>query len=371
MLLLPPWSILHSRLWKMQVPYLARHYRVVRSTVWHGGSDWPAVRHRTSPEYAADALAVMDVTATERAVVVSFSLSAGRGLLVTPERPPRPDRVAAQVFVCPTTPLSPFAPAAARRHIDASKRTPTATRGGPRRTLVRQRDYRGFLEFFFAEVFPEPHSTKQIEDAIGWALDTTAEPSITTRRASSGDASSDLQGPHSTKFGARCLVIQGAEDAIPSALRRVRCSPTALGSCPARAVGGFGPRSPTPATRRRSTSSSGSSSTRSVTPQGPRLTAGREARAGLQPALYVSSPIGLGHARRDVAIAAELRKLHPDLEIDWLAQHPVTNVLEARGERIHPGLRSSRTSPATSRMSAASTTCTASRPPANMDEILW
>ena len=53
-------------------------------------------------------------------------------------------------------------------------------------------------------------------------------------------------------------------------------------------------------------------------------------------ALYISSPIGLGHAQRDVAIAAELRTLHPDLEIDWLAQHPVTAVLEAHGERIHP-----------------------------------
>ncbi len=53
-------------------------------------------------------------------------------------------------------------------------------------------------------------------------------------------------------------------------------------------------------------------------------------------ALFVSSPIGLGHARRDVAIARELRRLHPDLEVDWLAQHPVTSVLEASGERIHP-----------------------------------
>jgi predicted glycosyltransferase len=53
-------------------------------------------------------------------------------------------------------------------------------------------------------------------------------------------------------------------------------------------------------------------------------------------ALYISSPIGLGHAQRDAAIAAELRKLQPDLEIDWLAQHPVTAVLEERGERIHP-----------------------------------
>ena len=54
-------------------------------------------------------------------------------------------------------------------------------------------------------------------------------------------------------------------------------------------------------------------------------------------ALYLSSPIGLGHAQRDVAIADELRLLRPDLQIDWLAQDPVTTVLQARGERIHPG----------------------------------
>jgi len=52
--------------------------------------------------------------------------------------------------------------------------------------------------------------------------------------------------------------------------------------------------------------------------------------------LYLSSPIGLGHARRDLAIAQELRKLEPDIEIDWLAQHPVTTVLEEAGERVHP-----------------------------------
>ena len=55
--------------------------------------------------------------------------------------------------------------------------------------------------------------------------------------------------------------------------------------------------------------------------------------------LYLSSPIGLGHARRDVAIAQELRQRHPDVEIDWLAQHPVTRVLEAAGERVHPASR--------------------------------
>ena len=69
----------------------------------------------------------------------------------------------------------------------------------------------------------------------------------------------------------------------------------------------------------------------------PRATTWTRSLARPRRALYISSPIGLGHAQRDASIAAELRKLQPDLEIDWLAQHPVTTVLEARGERIHPG----------------------------------
>src|SRR5204863_7027057 len=51
---------------------------------------------------------------------------------------------------------------------------------------------------------------------------------------------------------------------------------------------------------------------------------------------FVSSPIGLGHAQRDVAIARELRRKVPDLHIDWLAQDPVTRVLESEAEAIHP-----------------------------------
>ena len=73
-----------------------------------------------------------------------------------------------------------------------------------------------------------------------------------------------------------------------------------------------------------------------VVPPAPKVKTWTRALSRRRRALYVSSPIGLGHARRDVAIAKELRQLHPDLEIDWLAQHPVTTVLEAEGERIHP-----------------------------------
>jgi predicted glycosyltransferase len=56
-------------------------------------------------------------------------------------------------------------------------------------------------------------------------------------------------------------------------------------------------------------------------------------------ALFVCSPIGLGHVRRDLAIAEELRALHPGLQIDWLTQHPVTRVLAERGESVHPASR--------------------------------
>ncbi len=50
----------------------------------------------------------------------------------------------------------------------------------------------------------------------------------------------------------------------------------------------------------------------------------------------MSSPIGLGHARRDLAIADELRMLRPGLEVHSLAQHPVTELLCRRSELIHP-----------------------------------
>jgi spore coat polysaccharide biosynthesis predicted glycosyltransferase SpsG len=39
-------------------------------------------------------------------------------------------------------------------------------------------------------------------------------------------------------------------------------------------------------------------------------------------ALHLSSSIGLGHVTWDLAIAAELRRLAPELEILWLAAPP-------------------------------------------------
>src|SRR5690349_20772494 len=65
-LLMPAWSVVHSRCWKMQVPFLARHYRVItfdgRVTRWTRQPASPSAY--LSAEYHTDALAVMDATGT-------------------------------------------------------------------------------------------------------------------------------------------------------------------------------------------------------------------------------------------------------------------------------------------------------------------
>jgi UDP:flavonoid glycosyltransferase YjiC (YdhE family) len=52
--------------------------------------------------------------------------------------------------------------------------------------------------------------------------------------------------------------------------------------------------------------------------------------------LYVSGSVGLGHALRDLAIARELRRLDPGVEIAWLAGDPARKVIAEAGETLLP-----------------------------------
>lgn len=52
--------------------------------------------------------------------------------------------------------------------------------------------------------------------------------------------------------------------------------------------------------------------------------------------LYISGSIGLGHARRDLAIAREVRRLDPGIEIMWLAGEPARQVIAEAGETLLP-----------------------------------
>ena len=178
-LLLPTWSILHSRQWKGQIAYLARHFRVVVfDGRGNGRSDQP-----TEPaayderEFAADALAVLDATETESAVIVGYSLGAQRGLILATDHP---ERVEAAVFVGPSYPGG-GKPLDERARFTWEDELSTDEGWAKYNKHFWLRDYPGFVEFFFSRIFREPHSTKEIEDCVGWALETTAETLVTAQ----------------------------------------------------------------------------------------------------------------------------------------------------------------------------------------------
>jgi len=234
--LLPTWSIIHSRHWKMQIPYLARHFRVLTfDGRGNGRSDRPeGVAPYAEQEYAADALAVMDATDTEQAVLVSLSLGAQRALLLAANRP---ERVTAAAFISPSVSLGEPLPSRIVHSFEDVLGTDEGWAKYNRHYWVR--DYRDFLEFFFSQFFIEPHSTKQIEDCVGWGLETTPETLVDTRLAI-------VMGEEETRAlckRLRCpvLVIQGTEDAITGPSRGIEFAATTGGSLVLLEGSGHGP----------------------------------------------------------------------------------------------------------------------------------
>jgi pimeloyl-ACP methyl ester carboxylesterase len=326
-LLLPTWSVIHSRHWKCQIPYLARHFRVLTfDGRGNGKSDRPAgVEQYLESQFALDALAVMDATDTEDAVVVSLSLGAQRSLILAADHP---ERVTAAAFICPSVSLGKPLPSRIVYSFEDVLETDEGWAKYNRHYWLR--DYRSFLEFFFSQMFREPHSTKQIEDCVGWGLETNPETLVETRLAI-------VMGEDEVRAlcqRVRCpvLVIQGTEDAITGPSRGIELAEATRGNLVLLESSGHAPHARDPV----KVNGLLRDFAEVVTPPKPKVRQWTRALSRRRRALYISSPIGLGHARRDVAIANELRQLVPDLEIDWLAQHPVTEALEAEGERIHP-----------------------------------
>jgi pimeloyl-ACP methyl ester carboxylesterase len=233
--LLPTWSIIHSRHWKMQIPYLARHYRVATfDGRGNGRSDRPETGY-DEREFAADALAVMDATGTERAVLVSLSMGAQRALLLAAEEP---ERVDGAVFICPSVALGK--PLAARTIIARWDEELESDEGWAKYNRhYWLRDYRGFLEYFFSQMFTEPHSTKPIEDCIGWALETTPETLIATQLGETLDADATLA--LSARVHCPVLVIVGTDDAITGPGRGIALAEATGGELVALEGSGHGP----------------------------------------------------------------------------------------------------------------------------------
>jgi pimeloyl-ACP methyl ester carboxylesterase len=164
--LLPTWQIVHSRHWKAHVPYLARHFRVVtfdgRGT---GRSSRPVgARAYTDLECAADVVAVLDATGTDRAVLLALSCGPTWAIHTAADHP---DRVSGIVALAPSCGLDVAQPHRETYAWDGEYDTTEGWAKYNRRYWL-EGGYDEFAQWFFERMMSEAHSTKQIEDLVGW-----------------------------------------------------------------------------------------------------------------------------------------------------------------------------------------------------------
>lgn len=367
-LLMPPWSLASSRIWKMQVPYLAARHRVITvEPRGAGGADTPRrSRDYAEPELAADCLAVLDACGVERCTLVSHSRGAQRTLLLSTEHPDRVDGAVFAALLFPVTRPSTVARLSLTEPFKQLFRLPGAPIPGDVGELVRQfnapawrRDYPAFVRWFIARTASAPYSSRVWEEAVEWALEAGPEVLIASWLGPTPPMSRPRQRALAGQMRCPVLVISGTADRItPHADARALAAAArgqlyvieggdhaAIVRRPVEvnlALSGFlegldasSARHRHQDERRAPEATTGlapaSDGADTVAPP-PR----RRPGTGPGRVLYVSSPIGLGHVRRDLAIAQQMRELRPGLAIDWLAEDPVTRLLSAAGERILP-----------------------------------
>jgi pimeloyl-ACP methyl ester carboxylesterase len=225
-LLLPTWTIIHSRFWKMQVPYLSRHFRVITyDGPGNGRSDRSTDPERyRADEYARDAAAVLDACVVDRAVLVGLSLGGKYG---TRFAWMFPERTLGLVMIGPSLDLDidlPERQAVIDRLYEPAVENP---QGWEKYNVAYwHTNYHDFTEFFFSQCFSEAHSTKPREDAVGWAAETGPEILEAEERSAEPEP-----GDGEALAGLTCpvLVIHGTKD---------RISPHAAGAEAARLTGG-------------------------------------------------------------------------------------------------------------------------------------
>ena len=324
--LMPCYPIVHSRMWKGQIHYLARHFRVVTfDGVGNGMSDhpdpsslWPA------NIYANDCLTVMDATDTKAAVLVGLCHDGVWPSIVLAAS--EPDRVLGIMAFAPGIRLGP--PLAVRAEAIAKFDEELGSYDGwfKQNRHYIQENFRGFMEFFFGEMYPEPHSTKQIEDTVAYALDGRLETFLMEGDVS-GRAADNEEEIAAVCAQVRCpiVVVMGTRDNCQPFERAARTAELTGAKRVVLEGSGHIPMARRPVKANQLISEFAGLSMPDIV------------RNGSHPrALLVSSPIGLGHAWRDVAIARELRRQVPGLEVEWLAQPPLTTLLAAAGEKVHP-----------------------------------
>jgi pimeloyl-ACP methyl ester carboxylesterase/UDP:flavonoid glycosyltransferase YjiC (YdhE family) len=331
-LFIPPWSITHSRIYKAQLPWLSDSYRCIAyDQRGNGKSDRPGRdADYTSDQYVADALAVLDATGTDAAILVGMSLGGGLAAMLAAHHP---KRTRAAILLGTTASIGPGHPHMAPEHFAAQRADFEGWNKYNRDYWLR--DFPDFARFFLENVFSDPHSTKQLEDGIEWAAETDGPTLVHTAAARTIAPPFDVSEQMYRSIRCPLLVIHGTDDRIQPIGRARRVAEVTGAELIEIEGGGHAPQTRYPA-RVNALIVDFLERRLGITTPLPRSAKSSAPSRRERKALYLSSPIGLGHGRRDIAIARELRKLQPGLRIDWLAQDPVTRLLAAHGERIHP-----------------------------------
>lgn len=326
----PAGNYVHSRVWKMQVPYFARHgFRVLAYDARGSGkSDRPESGY--SPAlFAGDLLAILDEAGIERTALVGITWAIR---WLGPLAADYPERFSHLISVGSFPAAHSTEPPAdreqLREHVERYFLAPREPDAPVDWYAYDMRHRYAEMTRMIAEIdFPEPHSTKAIEDFDAWARETDPEHLI------AACVELTLEDPNDYFARIQCptLIIHGELDpSIPLATALKVHAAIPHSELVVMEGSGHVPVARDPVKVNTMIHNF-------IGRERPRARRWRRAQARREKrALFVSSPIGLGHAQRDIAIARELRALAPDLRIDWLAQPPVTTVLEANGECIHP-----------------------------------
>ena len=328
MVFLPPWSIVHSRVYKAQLPYFSERFRCITfDPPGNGRSDRPTdAAAYALQNYIGDVLAVMDATDAGKAILVALSLGGVHACVLAAYHP---ERVRAAILAGTAGTVGPGYPYLNPQHFMAKRER---FEGWDKYNRdYWHTNYPDFADHFVRNICSDPHSTRQIEDGIAWANETTGAILASSVEARSIPPPFDAGEGMYRKIRCPMLLIHGDNDQIQPYARAQTIAELTGAELFTIEGGGHNPLGRFPA---KCNALINDFLDRRLGIPAPKPRTSNTGRA--KKALYLSSPIGLGHGRRDIAIARELRKLHPDLVVDWLAQDPVTRLLDASGERIHP-----------------------------------